>query len=96
MGKYKPFVYKPLTSTGYKIRESREMSKEMEKKFPIGEMVTQKYHPNNVGLVTSKPRTTRLGDGDLLTQVDVLWIASSFYNDGEVCSISCSNIKVRK
>ena len=76
--------------------ETKRYTKEMEEKFPIGEMVTQKYHPNNVGLVASKPKSVRYKDGEIISYVDVLWITNYFYGNGETNSMCCDTIKIRK
>lgn len=88
--------YNEMTDQGLRMLESKEYNKRMAKKFPVGEMVSQKYYPNYFGIVVSKPRVKRFRNDNIASYLDILWVVSGFYGNGEVWPISCDEIIVAK
>ena len=83
-------------SQGEKMRETKQAVKKLAEKFPIGEMVSQKYYPNNVGVIAGKPKSDRLTSEYVVYYIDVLWIKNSFYGDGQVYGTASTELKVYK
>ena len=78
-----------------KASETKKLLREAEEKFPIGELVYEKYHPKNVGVVASRPSSFRSMRG-VRVYVDVLWMTNKTYGDGEMVIYSCSRLMVKK
>jgi hypothetical protein len=89
-------VLKPPLSHGEKISETKQLIKKLSRKFPIGEMVSEKYQPDNVGLIAGKIIAKRQGEDYIHTVVDVLWITNKWYGDGQVHQYHVNALKVRK
>lgn len=69
-----------LRTKGEKIADTKREKKEAAEKFPIGEMVKQKY-VNSVGLVASDPKPYKsLRKTKFL--VEVLWMHHDWYEPG--------------
>ena len=91
----KPVLKPPLTH-GEKISETKQLIKKLSKKFPIGEMVSEKWQPENVGLIAGKITAKRHGEDYIHTVVDVLWITNKWYGDGQVHQYHVNALKIRK
>jgi len=88
--------YDEMTDQGLRMLESKEHNKRMAQKFPVGEMITQKYYPDFFGIVVSKPRVKRFRNDTVESYVDILWVVNGFYGNGEVYEIGCSEIMIAK
>ena len=82
-------------SASQKTSETKKLLREAEEKFPIGELVYEKYHPKNVGVVASRPTSFRSMRG-VRVYVDVLWMTNKAYGDGEMVLYSCSRLMIKK
>ena len=78
-----------------KASETKKLLREAEEKFPIGELVYEKYHPKNVGVVAPRPSSFRSMRG-VRVYVDVLWMTNKTYGDGEMVLYSCSRLMIKK
>jgi len=87
---------KPKLTHGQKISETKQLIKKLSEKFPIGEMVSEKYHPENVGLISGKIFAKRYSEEYIHAIVDVLWITNKWYGDGQVYQYHTNCLKVRK
>lgn len=77
--------------------ETKRVLRETSAKFPIGEMVYQKYYPKNIGIVVSHPSSFRTQNKKYLwVYVEVLWMTNSFYGDGETLRVRCSELMLKK
>jgi hypothetical protein len=78
-----------------KASETKKLLREAEEKFPIGELVYEKYHPKNIGIVASKPSSFRSMRG-VRIYVNVLWMTNKTYGDGEMVLYSCNRLMIKK
>jgi hypothetical protein len=91
----KPLIKPPLTH-GEKISETKQLIKKLSQKFPIGEMVSEKYHPDNVGIIAGKITAKRHAEEYINAVVDVLWITNKWFGDGQVRQYHVNALKIRK
>ena len=73
----------PKKTQGQKMAETKAISKKLNEKFPVGQIVYLKYHPKFVGVVTKKPevkRWTSKGFPDYINQtIEVMWMCSFWH-----------------
>jgi hypothetical protein len=89
-------VHLSQRSQGDKLRETKEGLKKLAEKFPIGELVTQKYHPDCVGVIAGKPKSDRLSNEYVMYYIDVLWMKNKFFGNGEIHATVCTQLKIYK
>lgn len=83
---------------GRRISETKRINKELNKKFPIGTMVYQKYYPKYVGIIASTVASERsYFDADkLYSRIHVLWMHNKWYGDGVTVEVPVTDLMIRK
>lgn len=79
-----------LRTKGEKIADTKRAKKEAAEKFPIGEMVKQKY-VNSVGIVASEPKAYQ-SLRKTKYSIDVMWMHHEWHGSGVTEIVSVDNI----
>ena len=80
---------------GEKIADTKNSKKKVSDKFPIGQLVKQRY-VNSVGLISSKVSTQSSTEWGPSFYVDVLWMHHDQYDSGTVVSMFTDRLMIYK